>query len=642
MTLLDWLVVATVAAIILVLLDGLRRKWVERRNRVVMKLDRNLPQEDIDLDLLPNSELPNGGARTLTRDADPSPNTRKRNIKLKDGRDQRGNDPASPAYVPPVLMDHVEVEEESIEHANVYVKAEEPVNSDDAFGDEDLPPEVLAGLDSEFDDDASVKAAAASADEEDEESEDDLDDELHQESLEDDDDGDDVDDEGLLDPDEEEPFEDDEDEDEFGDEDEERFEPEQDEEVERFEADIDDDEELADLTGDDYEPVARGKQLADDEEDSAEADEGEEYPDEYEDEYADDYENEPTLLEGAYRKAASHFQRPQEPEVPRVEPGFGEAPAGEVESDESFASAFDEQLMDEILDQEQAEIRAWRTQSVTQQNTPEPEPAAEKRKPPVKPAAESPAPKTPQNFFPPVPHVNELDDEVDELSDEFLDDEDENDVAPVMSETPPADKPRPAVKTREKTREPKKGFWEAVAGKVAAKAPPKPTAKLNQGELFQEDRVEEPEPVEEPTGPQEVIIINVMAKNGSYFRGDDLLPLVQRYGMRLGNMSIFHRHADHTGTGPVMFSMANMVKPGTFSLNSVEEFVTPGISFFVQLPNKFGNMKSFDQMLATAEGIKQALDGDLKDERRSVFTRQTVEHCRQRIRDFELSLLAKK
>jgi cell division protein ZipA len=53
-------------------------------------------------------------------------------------------------------------------------------------------------------------------------------------------------------------------------------------------------------------------------------------------------------------------------------------------------------------------------------------------------------------------------------------------------------------------------------------------------------------------------------------------------------------------------------------------------------------MKAFEHMLATANGVKQALDGILKDERRSVLTRQTVEHCRQRIRDFELSLLAKK
>jgi FtsZ-interacting cell division protein ZipA len=88
---LDWLVVATVVAIVLVLLDGFRRKWIERRNRVVVKLDRNILQEDIDLDRLPNSELPNGGARTLPRAGDPAPVPRKRSFNLKDGLDRRGD-----------------------------------------------------------------------------------------------------------------------------------------------------------------------------------------------------------------------------------------------------------------------------------------------------------------------------------------------------------------------------------------------------------------------------------------------------------------------------------------------------------------------------------------------------------------------
>ena len=133
-----------------------------------------------------------------------------------------------------------------------------------------------------------------------------------------------------------------------------------------------------------------------------------------------------------------------------------------------------------------------------------------------------------------------------------------------------------------------------------------------------------------------------MAKTGHYFYGDELLPVLQHFGLRLGSMNIFHRHTEADGNGPVMFSMANMVKPGTFTLAAMQEMATPGISFFLQMPNRHGNMKAFEQMLATANAVKQALDGDLKDERRSVLTRQTVEHCRQRVRDFELSLLSRK
>lgn len=155
-------------------------------------------------------------------------------------------------------------------------------------------------------------------------------------------------------------------------------------------------------------------------------------------------------------------------------------------------------------------------------------------------------------------------------------------------------------------------------------------------------RAAEPEPKAEPAGPQEVIIINVMARQGATFAGADLLPVLRKQGLRLGEMSIFHRHADLDGNGPVMFSMANMVKPGTFNLADMENFSTPGVSFFLQLPNKLGNLPSFEKMLAAASAVKLTLDGEFKDENRSVFTRQTVEHCRQRIQDFELALLKRK
>lgn len=147
---------------------------------------------------------------------------------------------------------------------------------------------------------------------------------------------------------------------------------------------------------------------------------------------------------------------------------------------------------------------------------------------------------------------------------------------------------------------------------------------------------------EEQEVAEEVIVINVMAKSGMMMEGNKILPVLLRHGMRLGDMSIFHRHADSDGHGPVMFSMANMLKPGTFSMAEMETFETPGVSFFMQMPNKLGNMQCFEQMLKTAEAVKAELDAELKDENRSIFTRQTIEHSRQRISDFELEMLARK
>lgn len=139
----------------------------------------------------------------------------------------------------------------------------------------------------------------------------------------------------------------------------------------------------------------------------------------------------------------------------------------------------------------------------------------------------------------------------------------------------------------------------------------------------------------QPAEPEEVLIINVMAHKGEVFNGGELLDIILQCGMRYGNMDIFHRHSDTKGEGALLFSMANMVKPGTFDLDAMDEFETPGVSLFMTLPINADSMQSFDLMADTARAIAETLGGELKDEQRSVMTRQTLEHCRQRVRDFE-------
>jgi len=160
--------------------------------------------------------------------------------------------------------------------------------------------------------------------------------------------------------------------------------------------------------------------------------------------------------------------------------------------------------------------------------------------------------------------------------------------------------------------------------------------------LIDHDINDEQDNEDESAPVEEVIIINVMAKKDTALEGSKMLPVLLKFGMRLGDMSIFHRYADSDGKGPVMFSMANMLKPGTFTISEMESLATPGVSFFMQLPNKMGNMQCFEQMLKTAQAVEDELDAVLKDENRSVFTGQTIEHSRQRIRDFELEMLARK
>jgi len=139
--------------------------------------------------------------------------------------------------------------------------------------------------------------------------------------------------------------------------------------------------------------------------------------------------------------------------------------------------------------------------------------------------------------------------------------------------------------------------------------------------------------------PAEVLVCNVMAREGSELHGDDLLEALITSGLKFGEMNIFHKRFRGTGNGPVIFSVANILNPGTFDLNAMAEFRTIGVSLFLALPSPINNLEAFEQMLDVAIHLKESLDGELKDDHRNVMTAQTIEHYRQRIRDFELRQL---
>lgn len=140
---------------------------------------------------------------------------------------------------------------------------------------------------------------------------------------------------------------------------------------------------------------------------------------------------------------------------------------------------------------------------------------------------------------------------------------------------------------------------------------------------------------------EEVLVINVMAPAGQYFEGSALLENILASGMRFGAMNIFHCHEDNLGEGEVLFSMANIVVPGTFDLQAMSSFYTPGVSFFMTLPLQSDSLKAFDRMTKAARQLSSVLNGELKDENRSVMTQQTIEHCRQRIQEFERKRLSR-
>lgn len=153
----------------------------------------------------------------------------------------------------------------------------------------------------------------------------------------------------------------------------------------------------------------------------------------------------------------------------------------------------------------------------------------------------------------------------------------------------------------------------------------------------------EPKPAEVEIDPelQEVLVINVMARQGE-LAGNDLLRVMLSCGFRFGDMNIFHRYEQHSGKGSLLFSAANVVEPGVFDVDRMDEFSTPGICMFMKLPGPKRPIHSFDIMMDSARKIANLLDAEVKDEHHNVMRQQTAEHYRQRVLDFERRFLSYK
>ena len=132
-----------------------------------------------------------------------------------------------------------------------------------------------------------------------------------------------------------------------------------------------------------------------------------------------------------------------------------------------------------------------------------------------------------------------------------------------------------------------------------------------------------------------VYSLNVIARADQGFAGDDVLRVLLGCGLRFGDMDFFHLSEAQGGTATIQFSVANMMQPGVFDLENMDELSTQGLMFFLTLPGPHDMAKAFDQMLETAHTVAHSLGGDVYDETRSVMTKQYVDSLRQSIREYE-------
>ncbi|MDB2705081.1 cell division protein ZipA [Pseudomonadota bacterium] len=134
-----------------------------------------------------------------------------------------------------------------------------------------------------------------------------------------------------------------------------------------------------------------------------------------------------------------------------------------------------------------------------------------------------------------------------------------------------------------------------------------------------------------------VIAFTVMAREGALFSGKSIKMVLESLDLHFGDLQVYHRQVPGLRTQS-LFSVANILDPGTLNPNSFAMMKTPGLLIFSRLPGPVNGLTLFDDLLDTAEKMADKLDGVLSDESRQPVNQATIEAMRSRILNLNLHL----
>jgi cell division protein ZipA len=158
---------------------------------------------------------------------------------------------------------------------------------------------------------------------------------------------------------------------------------------------------------------------------------------------------------------------------------------------------------------------------------------------------------------------------------------------------------------------------------------------INEAKAIADSQNRQDEPQVKKDIDPEFLAISLKVPKENPISGAQLLPALITLGMKYGENNIFHRHVNNNGKGPVVFSLANLFKPGVFDIDNMENESIRGLSLFMTLPTESDAHQVFNMMHNAARKLADEFNAEILDDNRSTLTKQGLQQYVERIRDFE-------
>jgi len=135
---------------------------------------------------------------------------------------------------------------------------------------------------------------------------------------------------------------------------------------------------------------------------------------------------------------------------------------------------------------------------------------------------------------------------------------------------------------------------------------------------------------------EKLIVLYLVERHAGLLSGNDIIDALEQAGMSYGDMKIFHYFPDNIkNSKQPVFSIANLVDPGSFDMRNITDLETPGLSLFLKLPGPVGSIRAFDLMVKVIEKLQSCLPLIVKDRSRNIVSKQMLMHLREEVVEYD-------